>query len=67
MQVFIFMLGLIIVIFTFSSAISRLVLREARSQLNQVVFGLLRRVINFIPLFAKSYSRRDSVMAPQAS
>ena len=61
---FVFTLGLILVIITLSSAISTFVLpRAARSQLNRIVFGLLRRIINFILHFAKSYHGRDSVMA----
>ena len=56
--------GIILVIFTLSSALSTFVLpRAARSQLNRLVFGLLRRVINFIMHFAKTYSRRDAIMA----
>lgn len=60
----IFMLGLGMVIVTLSSAISTFVLpRAARSQLNRLVFGLLRRVINFLLHFAKSYRQRDTLMA----
>lgn len=61
---FVFLLGFVIVIFTLSSAISTFVLpRAARSQLNRLVFGLLRRIINFALHFAKSYGRRDTIMA----
>lgn len=61
---FVFTLGLILVIVTLSSAISTFVLpRAARSQLNRMVFGLLRRIIDFLLHFAKSYRRRDSIMA----
>jgi hypothetical protein len=61
---FVFALGLILVIITLSSAISTFVLpRAARSQLNRIVFGLLRRMINFLLHFAKTYPRRDSIMA----
>jgi hypothetical protein len=59
-----FALGLVTVILTLSSALSTFVLpRAARSQLNRIVFGLLRRVINFILHFAKTYRRRDAIMA----
>ncbi|MGZ9226061.1 MAG: hypothetical protein ACXW4M_10960 [Anaerolineales bacterium] len=59
-----FALGAITVILTLSSALSTFVLpRAARSQLNRIVFGLLRRVIDFILHFAKSYRRRDAIMA----
>jgi len=56
--------GIIIVILTLSSALSTFVLpRSARSQLNRIVFGLLRRIFNFLMHFAKTYSRRDAIMA----
>ena len=59
-----FILGLTLVIITLSSAISTFVLpRAARSQLNRLVFGLLRRIIDFLLHFAKSYQRRDTIMA----
>src|SRR5687768_13337213 len=61
---FVFTLGLILVIITLSSAISTFVLpRAARSQLNRIVFGLLRRIIDFILPFARTYRRRDTIMA----
>jgi hypothetical protein len=61
---FVFAVGLILVIVTLSSAISTFVLpRAARSQLNRFVFGLLRRVVNFIMHFAKTYRQRDTIMA----
>ncbi|HLE92335.1 MAG TPA: hypothetical protein VI753_14380, partial [Anaerolineales bacterium] len=51
-----FALGLITVILTLSSALSTFVLpRAARSQLNRIVFGLLRRMINFSLHFAQTY------------
>src|SRR5215216_7830128 len=60
----VFLLGLITVVFTLSSALSTFVLpRAARSQLNRIVFGLLRRIIDFILHFAKTYPRRDAIMA----
>jgi hypothetical protein len=63
-QLLAFMAGLLIVIFTLSSALSTFVLpRAARSQLNRIVFGLLRRIIDFIMDFARSYQRRDAIMA----
>jgi len=59
-----FIAGLLIVILTLSSALSTFVLpRAARSQLNRIVFGLLRRLFDFILHFAKTYPRRDTVMA----
>jgi len=63
-QLLVFVIGLITVILTLFSALSTFVLpRAARSQLNRVVFGLLRRVFEFILHFAKSYKRRDAIMA----
>lgn len=60
----VFLAGLLTVIFTLSSAFSTFVLpRAARSQLNRLVFGLLRRVIDFLLHFAKTYSQRDAIMA----
>jgi hypothetical protein len=61
---FVFLLGLAIVIVTLSSVVSTFVLpRAARSQLNRIVFGLLRRLIDFILHFVKTYRRRDTIMA----
>jgi hypothetical protein len=56
--------GIIIVILTLSSALSTFVLpRSARSQLNRIVFGFLRRIFDFFTHFAKTYHRRDAIMA----
>jgi len=52
------------VIFTLFSALSTFVLpRAARSQLNRIVFGLLRRIFELILQFAKTYEQRDAIMA----
>jgi len=60
----VFVAGLATIILTLFSALSTFVLpRAARSQLNRIVFGLLRRVFEFILHFAKSYERRDAIMA----
>jgi len=59
-----FLVGLGLVIATLFSAISTFVLpRAARSQLNRVVFGLMRRVFNFLLLFTRTFGQRDSIMA----
>ena len=56
--------GIIVILFTLSSALSTFVLpRSARSQLNRLVFGLLRRIFDFFIHLAKSYRRRDAIMA----
>jgi hypothetical protein len=63
-HIFVFMVGFMTVLITLSSAVATFALpRAARSQLNRIVFGLLRRIINFILHFAKSYNRRDAIMA----
>jgi ABC-type multidrug transport system fused ATPase/permease subunit len=63
-HILIFIVGFLIVVLTLFSALSTFVLpRAARSQLNRIVFGLLRRVFDFILHFAKTYERRDAIMA----
>jgi len=63
-RILVFLAGLITVILTLFSALSTFVLpRSARSQLNRIVFGLLRRIFEFVLHFAKSFERRDAVMA----
>jgi hypothetical protein len=63
-HILVFLLGFLTVVLTLFSALSTFVLpRAARSQLNRIVFGLLRRVINFLLHFAKSYPGRDGIMA----
>ena len=53
-----------LVVSTFFSALSTFVLpRAARSSLNKLVFGLLRRVFDLLLRFAPDYSRRDAIMA----
>src|SRR5512147_1921676 len=64
LRILVFLAGILTVILTLSSAVSTFVLpRAARSQLNRIVFGLLRRIINFILHFARTYQRRDAIMA----
>ncbi len=64
LHILVFLGGILTVLLTLSSALSTFVLpRAARSQLNRIVFGLLRRLINFILHFAKTYNRRDTIMA----
>ena len=63
-RMIVFLAGLITVVLTLFSALSTFVLpRAARSQLNRVVFGVLRRIFEFALHFAKSYERRDAIMA----
>jgi hypothetical protein len=59
-----FIAGFLTVLLTLFSALSTFVLpRAARSQLNRLVFGLLRRLFDFILHFAKTYPRKDMIMA----
>ncbi len=60
----VFVLGLTLVLGTFSSALSTFVLpRSVRSELNRFVFGLVRYVFE-IPLhFIRSFEGRDALMA----
>jgi hypothetical protein len=63
-RILVFVAGLVTILLTLSSAVSTFVLpRAARSQLNRIVFGLLRRMIDFTLHFAKTYRRRDTIMA----
>jgi hypothetical protein len=63
-QTLVFAVGLAIVILTLFSALSTFVLpRAARSQLNRIVFGLLRRFFDTILHLVKTYERRDAIMA----
>jgi hypothetical protein len=63
-DILVFLAGLLVVILTLFSALSTFVLpRAARSQLNRIVFGLLRRVFEIILRFVKTYERRDAIMA----
>jgi len=64
LQVLVFIVGLVTVIFTLFSALSTFVLpRAARSQLNRVVFGGLRRIFKFLLRFVNTYERQDAIMA----
>jgi hypothetical protein len=63
-KVLAFLIGFVVIVLTLSSALSTLVLpRGVRSQLNRIVFGLLRHIFNFLLHFAKSYEARDAIMA----
>jgi hypothetical protein len=63
-QILTVLTGTSIVVLTLFSAISTFVLpRSARSQLNRLVFGVLRRLIEFLFRFFPSYRARDAIMA----
>jgi hypothetical protein len=64
MHILVFLAGLITVILTLFSALSTFVLpRAARSQLNRIVFGLLRRIIDTLLHMVRTYEQRDAIMA----
>jgi len=63
-KVSVFIVGLTVVILTIFSAMSTFVLtRAARSQLNRLVFGVMRRIFDFILRFTRTYEQRDAIMA----
>ena len=60
----VFLIGVVVVLMTIFSALSTFVLpRAARSQLNRIVFGLMRRVFEFFLRFTRTYEQRDAIMA----
>ncbi|MBI5962781.1 MAG: hypothetical protein HY863_04850 [Chloroflexi bacterium] len=63
-KIVVFVLGFVVVSMTIFSALSTFVLtRAARSQLNRIVFGIMRRVFELIFKFIPTYEGRDQVMA----
>jgi hypothetical protein len=63
-KISVFIIGLVIVVMTIFSALSTFVLpRAARSQLNRIVFGVMRRIFEFILRFTRTYEQRDAIMA----
>ncbi len=64
LHVAVFMLGLALVVRTLTSALRTFVLaRGARDRLTGWLFGALRAIFNVALHFAKTYERRDHVMA----
>ncbi len=64
LRALVFTLGLVLVIWTFFSALSTFVLpRSARSQLNRILFGVLRRIFEKLMRFAKYFEQKDSIFA----
>ena len=60
----VFIVGFIVVVLTIFSALSTFVLtRAARSQLNRIVFGVMRRIFDFTLRFTTTYEQRDAIMA----
>ena len=63
-KISVFIIGSAITVMTIFSALSTFVLtRAARSQLNRVVFGFMRRIFDFILRFTNTYEQRDQIMA----
>ena len=63
-RILFFVLGLAIVISTLFSALSTFVLpRSARSRLNRIIFGVLRRIFEKLMRFVKTFKQKDSVFA----
>ena len=64
MHVLIFIVGVGVVVSTFFSALSTFVLpRGARSRLNRLLFGSLRRLFEKLMYFAKTYEQKDAIFA----
>ncbi len=64
LRIAVFISGFVVVFLTIFSALSTFVLtRAARSQLNRVVFGIMRRLFEFILKFFPTYEQRDQIMA----
>lgn len=63
-RILVFIIGLVVVISTLFSALSTFVLpRSARSQLNILLFGLLKRVFEKLMRFVKTFEQKDSIFA----
>jgi hypothetical protein len=63
-RLLVFSMGLFVIVLTLFSAFSSFVLpRAAQSQLNRIVFGLLRRFFEFLLRLAKTYEQKDRIMA----
>ena len=64
LRILVFILGLTVVISTLFSALSTFVLpRSARSQLNRILFGLLRHIFERLMRFVKTFERKDAIFA----
>jgi len=64
LRVLVFILGLVLAISTLFSALSTFVLpRSARSRLNRILFGQLRRIFDKLMAFAKTFERKDAIFA----
>ena len=63
-RILVFLLGLGVVLGTLSSALSTFVMpRSVRSQLNRILFGILRRILEGLMSFAKTFEQKDAIFA----
>jgi hypothetical protein len=64
LHIFVFCLGLALVIGTIFSALSTFVLpRASHSRLNRIVFGVLRQLFDFLLRFTRTYEKGEAMMA----
>jgi hypothetical protein len=64
LRIIAFVLGLLLVLRTLFSAIKTFILpRSAPSQLNRLVFGLLRRALEKLMHFVRTFEQREAIMA----
>jgi hypothetical protein len=64
LRILAFLIGLCVVISTIFSALSTFVLpRGSRSKLNQILFGLLRRIFTKLMGLAKTFEHKDAIFA----
>lgn len=64
LRVVVFLFGLGVVLGTLSSALSTFVVpRSVRSRLNKILFSLLRRILEVLMRFARTFEQRDAIFA----
>jgi len=64
LRIVVFLIGLAVVVGTISSALSTFVVpRSVRSRLNRILFFLLRRVLDFLMRFARTFEQKDAIFA----
>jgi len=63
-RITVFLLGLAVVLGTLSSALSTFVVsRSVRSQLNRILFVILRRILESVMRFARNFEQKDAIFA----
>ncbi len=64
LRLLVFVLGVGLIFGTFLSALATFVLpRSTRSQLNRLLFGILRRIFDLLMRFAKTFEQKDAIFA----